>query len=271
MKEMVMLPLLPEGHFDVDAEDISGVSMVEMIDDGQAIISEGQAQAKVDGLSAIQRDIVDRSRANAALVEEAEMDEADDLREKSEGSAAASEVSDSDDDEGGLGFVRSTLLMDDAQPKATPAPRKAPACVRSAATFSAKPSHPTGHGKAASSQMPRTAGSAASGKASSQSSAKTGDKLAQQGRPSKFANKSPEEILDKNGMDKINEGLNNLGAIFASAPFDNLLAAPDALQTAVVLAKKKAAEVHKSMVTLDIKVPAQGTVTFNSASDILLI
>jgi hypothetical protein len=50
-----------------------------------------------------------------------------------------------------------------------------------------------------------------------------------------------------------------------------LLAAPDALQTAVVLAKKKAAEVHKSMVTLDIKVPAQGTVTFNSASDILLI
>jgi hypothetical protein len=41
MKEMVMLPLLPEGHFDVDAEDISGVSMVEII----AVICEDGGQA----------------------------------------------------------------------------------------------------------------------------------------------------------------------------------------------------------------------------------
>ena len=76
------------------------------------------------------------------------------------------------------------------------------------------------------------------------------------GRPSKFSNKAPEDILNQRGLDKINEGLRNLGMLVQPAPVCNLLAGPEGVQSAVAAGKRQAAEVHKASVALDIKMPA---------------
>ena len=48
--EVVLIPKLPDGHFDLDANDIQGAVMEDIVDDGQAAIRDGQVQDKFDSL-----------------------------------------------------------------------------------------------------------------------------------------------------------------------------------------------------------------------------
>jgi len=38
VKEMVLVPILPEGHWEIDAVDIEGVGHTQVEDDGKAVL-----------------------------------------------------------------------------------------------------------------------------------------------------------------------------------------------------------------------------------------
>ena len=71
--ELVMVPKLPEGEFDIDAVDLSGVEMSETHDDGSCIVAENQTQSKLDALAQRTVGKAHASRGNRALEEQAEL------------------------------------------------------------------------------------------------------------------------------------------------------------------------------------------------------
>ncbi len=268
LKDIVLVPLLPQDHFDVDAEDITGLSMSEVVDDGEATISEGQARAKFEGLAAKQRKVVESSLANAELVEQAEMSEAGQVREESDAESAnhSSDVSDRECD---LTFVRSSFLGDDidfAAPVARPSAASQAKvlhrglCSGAGQGFaprsvaSAKKALPLGRSVPST---PKTGGPLGSVKSdgvsvSSASTLSPGEKKF--GRPSKFSQQPATEVLQKHGLEKIQGNLDEVKNMFSDSPFSDLLAAPEDLNSAIIAARRPSGEAHKATVALDIKV-----------------
>ena len=78
--ELVMLPKLPEGEFDIDTVDLSGVEISETHGDGSCIVAENQLQSKLDALAQRTVGEAHASRGNRALEEQAELEEAEQVR-----------------------------------------------------------------------------------------------------------------------------------------------------------------------------------------------
>jgi len=78
--ELVMVPKLPEGEFDIDTVDLSGVQISETHDDGSCLVAENQMLNKFDALAERTVGEAHASRGNRALEEQAELEEAEQVR-----------------------------------------------------------------------------------------------------------------------------------------------------------------------------------------------
>ena len=82
--ELAMVPKLPEGEFDIDTVDLSGVEISETHDAGSCVVAESQMQSKFDALAQRTVGEAHASRGNRAVEDQAELEEAEQVRVESD-------------------------------------------------------------------------------------------------------------------------------------------------------------------------------------------
>ena len=255
--ELVMLPKLPEGEFDIDAVDLSGVELSETHDDGPCVVAENQMQSKFDALAQRTVGEAHASRGNRALEEQAELEEAEQVRVDSndEDDDASQKGEDSDDD---LRFVRASFLgaaggAGLVSPRGAPAPGSVVPSKRSAPTASSTTKEtPKTTPKAKASKGELGAVQTSPAAASPDSSAATAADAAMR---KKFEGKTAEEILEKHGLGTIKESMATAEADLLKLGLNKLSIAPSQQYTTDFNEfKRNISNAHKSVVSLDTKV-----------------
>ena len=239
-KEIVLVPTLPEGHWDVDAVDIEGVEHSQVEDDGKAVLRDRQLQDKFAAIAQSRLAAAVSSQANAKIEEDAAIEEAEDVRAGSdEASEADTEDASGDDEEDDLKYIRASIF-DEGD---TAGRNK--------------------QGAASNSQAARSVHSVGSSVQTLQLRGRPGPPAegvpeASQGRGAdKFAGKSVEEILKKHGWEKAVKKLKEASAELQKDGFNTLssLSVPaSAFKQAFAEFKPAANQLHKDVVSLDIKV-----------------
>ena len=263
MKEVVLLPKLPKGHYDIDGVDILGSMRERIVDDGESTVGAGQLDRKFKALAGQAQSAMAGAQDNRQLEEQAEVEEAEAVRNGSDVSGSEqSGDSDAGSSASDLHFVRSSLFNDvdvaSASSRNRPppsAPSVASGCFRpkskaasKAASSPGKPiskiDKPQSPGKtiskidkfAAAGTVPGTA-------AEDKSDANVSNK---------FTGKLPEEILEKHGLPDLLEELEAVKNKFADDTFSKL-APPPSYNDDLEALRKDAVAVHKKAVALDIK------------------
>ena len=91
-KELVLVPKLGKGIYDIDGVDIVGASSSQIVDDGEASIAAQQQERKNQSLATSTAKVFASGIANQKLEEEAEHDELEELRERTGSEAEGSEA-----------------------------------------------------------------------------------------------------------------------------------------------------------------------------------
>ena len=243
--EVVIIPKLPGGHFDLDANDIQGAVMEDIVDDGQAAIRDGQVQDKFDSLVKGALAEVNQCLGNAELEEQAHISEAEDVRQQTdkEGTDDESESIEEDED---LTFVRDTFFnLSTTQPSIAPS-SKNPAKRKARAALPSPSPDKSGHAAAST----RTTHSTSRRNTRSTPETKP---VAPQQPQRKFEGKPPEEILEF-GLPLILQDLEEAERLMGHAAMDHRMNGEALYINALMDIQKKMQTVHKSVVNLDIKV-----------------
>lgn len=259
-KELVLVPLLGKGEYEVDSVDMAGVDMSEVQDDGEAIVSQQQLRRKFDNLSKQCVGGAIESKQNRELEEEAELSEAERVRVDS-GDEALSDSSKSeagDDDD--LNFVRSSLLAGFDEPGS---PRTS---ARGGAD--ATPVRCTTRSTTSGSSVARHSG----GPFFEASPASKVDGGSEAATPKKFAGKTAEDILEKHNLPTIKEALELACKALGAASLQSLEALSSERCVKVFNDfKKHIVHAHKATVALDIKVKKWSAVPASVSTLILHI
>jgi len=252
--EVVLIPKLPHGHFDLEANDIQGAIMETTVDDGEAAIRADQMKDKFESVVSGALKEVNQSLGNALLEEEAEVSEAENVRERTDNEDTSTEGDPMEEGED-LTFVRETFF---AQSSATPPSHKQSKKPPKRANPLAPSPSPV---KAARSESPATLPSAAAASASRATSkaatprpAKTKPANEPQQAAGKFEGKSPREILDKFGLHLILQDLEEAERLMGHAELNRRMIDEALYSNALKDFQKKTSVAHKAVVNLDIKI-----------------
>jgi len=109
--EVVLIPKLPHGHFDLEANAIQGAIMETTVDDGEAAIRADQMKDKFESVVSGALKEVNQSLGNALLEEEAEVSEAENVWERTDNEDTSTEGDPMEEGED-LTFVRETFISD---------------------------------------------------------------------------------------------------------------------------------------------------------------
>ena len=260
MKEMVLIRDLPSGHWDVEFEDIEGASIQETHDDGSAIVTASQGQAKYNPLGNQGLSNLQTSSANAQLEQEAEFSDAGQVRRGSDDEMTVESSEDhTEDEEDDLSFARGlfhdgplhgSLHAAKSHRKAAPAAASTPSRAASSSlrgaphkrllpTASSVSPSPSSASKR--SEVLELAGGPREGKG--------------RGRPRMFdKGASVEEVLDKHGLPQIQEREDAVKALLAAAPLDSVSVEATTYSTALQKVRQTAAEFNRKVVALRVKV-----------------
>ena len=252
LKECVLIPKLPEGEYDVEAKDITGTSHIEEHDDGQDIISKRQQASKFSALANMTMGGARNCAVNRALEEQAQVEEAEQVRGQSDAENPDDSSVDNDSpttsvDDDDLRFIRGSLFASECQRVAPvsesgrrPAPKSSPAHATASSTkrtgsTCGRPQAPstTGVGQGVATTAPSEGSS--------------------NSKRSKFDGKSAEEILEKHGAPAIISKISSFKQKLSGDAFVSPLGGPKFV-TAMPELKALAFTAQKSAVALDIKV-----------------
>ena len=252
--EVVLIPKLPDGHFDLEANDIQGAIMETTVDDGEAAIRADQMKDKFESVVKGALAEVNQSLGNALLEEEAEVSEAENVRERTDNEDTSTEGDPTEEGED-LTFVRETFF---AQSSTTPPSHKQSKKPPNRANPPAPSPSPV---KAARSESPATLPSAAAAstsratsKAATPRPAKTKPANEPQQAAGKFEGKSPREILDKFGLHLILQDLEEAERLMGHAELNRRMIDEALYSNALKDFQKKTSVAHKAVVNLDIKI-----------------
>ena len=250
MKQLVLVPKLPEGEYDVDTVDLAGVDQSEVVDDGEDVISANQQQRKFDHWQKKCLGGAIKSKENGALEQAAEFEEAENARILSDNDeASGSDDPDRDkgeEDEDDLTFLRSTIFFGlEEEERASKAGTSSEASTkRPLHSLTAPQASPAKHHRQSS---PSSAGEPVAGSAT--------PKLNAKGLSKKFEGKTPEEILAKHNLPTIKESFDLACEALGAHSLQQLTSlASDACLADFGEFKKHAVSAHKCAVALDIKV-----------------
>ena len=246
MKDFVLVPQMPEGHYELDDTFVHGTSIQEVVDDGSMTIAQGQQQTKFRALADQQANLLTAAAANHKIEKDAEMDEADLFRAQSDQEVESAPESVESDDS--LCFARSVFNMG--------SPRKdQPAAIRSLkAASSVKPKS-----KASGVKQPPPVGSSRPLRPPPNVTRKPAPSppQASEGGPEmnkKFEDKSPEQILEKHGLPAIKTELKDAIVQLSTPTIDKLRPHIPDYDKEFGKFIKSASSVHKQVVALHIKV-----------------
>ena len=197
---MVLVPALPEGEYEVDSVDLAGVDMSEVVDDGEGAISENQSQRKFDHYQEKCLGGAIKSKENAKLEQQVEVEDAEDVRAKSDNEADSGSEDQKDDkdkdQEDDLAFLRCTMFSsfeeEDRGSKAGASSESS--TKRSSQTLAASHASPTKYQRPCSSIMSPTKPCSSTSLGEAAASPAASKKAP--GNPKKFEGKTAEEILN---------------------------------------------------------------------------
>jgi hypothetical protein len=139
MSELVLVPKLPEGEYDVDGVDLAGVVMDDEIDNGEASITEQQQQTKFVAAVNVAIGGARASAQNRDLEAEAEVEEADEVRVDSDEERPEENEDGSNEEDDDLMFVRKSVFGNDEDDRAPSLTSRSAAST----TKMVKPSEPS--------------------------------------------------------------------------------------------------------------------------------
>jgi hypothetical protein len=205
MSELVLVPKLPEGEYDVDGVDLAGVVMEDEIDNGEASITELQQQKKFVAAANVAMGGARASAQNRDLEAEAAVEEAEDVRVDSDAEQPAESNVESNEEDDDLMFVRKSVFgydQDDESQAGKPQ-RVAPSLTSRGAAATAKTVKPSETSSGRPRPLPKLLG-----KAKLSSPAKPGPAATQATDEEhvalkKFEGKTMNEILAKHGLTDI--------------------------------------------------------------------
>lgn len=274
--EVVMLRKLPQGEWDVDFEEIQGVEASEVHEDGEMTLRANQADVKYKALT--QKGQLSKEEMENAACMDDEVSEPD-LQEHGADECSDCITSESGTDADTLPWAPSSLLDDDRPAPAAkshakgarlpigaaplPVKSKASAPRSKATVLKSSPRSAPLRSSASRPSACKASGSRPSGSVPTEGSAASSPIPARSSSPSpakpkpkpKLSEPAPEDVLEKYGWLGIAKQRDEVTSLIQAGPMASFLRGDD-LQAYTALASKAlklASSVHRSLVTLDIK------------------